>query len=292
MEVIENGKYVIKKACIEKELYKHEGFDYFGATAGVQLYFSLATLKKREPALKYLYLCNNHLSSDLLQTWMSVDFKSPEECSQRHLMISNVKAVHPTINNINVLHFLLNIDVYFPPDEIKNLLLDSLGEDHLREFAPMHPVVKQLGKLHTFLSKSMFHCITNTLGLGFEIFIDEGTSIFAQCTYLHWFLYFMFPVALFPVKGGHCALLIMKFMYGMQLSESLLQSLTEIFKDNQLPRSLPQHGFAQTAYPVYIADVKIPIYSYFLDKHLKALTTFSYSIKYQKMCFNQNGSPN
>ena len=27
MEVVENGKHVIKKACIEKELYKHEDFD-------------------------------------------------------------------------------------------------------------------------------------------------------------------------------------------------------------------------------------------------------------------------
>ena len=49
MEVIENGKYVIKKVCIEKELYKQEVFDYVGATAGAQLYFSLVTLKKKSP---------------------------------------------------------------------------------------------------------------------------------------------------------------------------------------------------------------------------------------------------
>ena len=46
MEVIENGKYVIKKACIEKEIYQHKGFDYVGATAGAQLYFLSARLKK------------------------------------------------------------------------------------------------------------------------------------------------------------------------------------------------------------------------------------------------------
>ena len=82
MEVVENGKHVIKKACIDKELYKHEDFDYVGATAGAQLYFSSVTLKKREPALKYTHLCNDHLSPGPLQTWMPVEFKLPEECHQ------------------------------------------------------------------------------------------------------------------------------------------------------------------------------------------------------------------
>ena len=49
MNDMENGKYVPKKVCIEKELYKHKGFDYVAATAGAQLYFSSATLKKESP---------------------------------------------------------------------------------------------------------------------------------------------------------------------------------------------------------------------------------------------------
>ena len=49
MEVVENGKHVIKKACIEKKLYKHKDLDYVGSTAGAQLYFSSTTLKKESP---------------------------------------------------------------------------------------------------------------------------------------------------------------------------------------------------------------------------------------------------
>ena len=64
MEVIENGKNVIKKACIEKELYKHKDFDYVGATAGAQLYFSLATLKKKIPHLNiFIFATITHLQA-------------------------------------------------------------------------------------------------------------------------------------------------------------------------------------------------------------------------------------
>ena len=94
-------------------------------------------------------------------------------------MISNVKAVHPTINNINALHFLLNINVYFPPGEIKNLLPDSLEDDHSREFAPMHLVVKQLGKLQMFSRKINVSLHHQDVGLRIQKFIDEATSIFA-----------------------------------------------------------------------------------------------------------------
>ena len=150
---------------------------------------------------------------------MPVDFKYFEDCKQQQLMISNVEAVHPKIKDINALHFFLNIDVLFPPAQITNLLSESLEEHQSHEFSPMHLIVKQLNKLRTFSSKAVFHFITKMLGLNFDKIIDKTTPIFAQWTYLHWFLQFMSLVALFPVKGGHCTLSIMKFMSGMQLDE-------------------------------------------------------------------------
>ena len=131
-----------------------------GVTAGAQIYFSSETLRKRVPALNYVQVCNELISPGLLQTWMPVDFKSPKECKQQHLTISNVKAVHPTTDNINALHFLLNIDVYFPLGQITVLLPESSKEHQSQKFAPMHLVVRQLSKLRTFPSKDMFHFIT------------------------------------------------------------------------------------------------------------------------------------
>ena len=83
----------------------------------------------------------------------------------------------------------------------------------------MHLVVKQLSKLRTFSNERAFYFITKTLGLNFDKIIDKTTLIFAQWTYLHWFLQFMSPVALFSVERGHCTLSIMKFMSGMQLDK-------------------------------------------------------------------------
>ena len=112
-----------------------------GATAGAQLYFTLARLKKREQALNYLRVCNKLISPGLLQTWMPVDFKSFEDCKQHHLTIFNVEPVHPKIDTINALHFLLNIDVYFPPAQITTLLPKSSDNHQSQKFAPMHLVV-------------------------------------------------------------------------------------------------------------------------------------------------------
>ena len=129
MDAIEKGKNVIKKACIAKELYENMQFDHVGATAGAQLYFTLAILEKQEQALNYLRVCNDLITPGLLQTWMPVNFKSFKYCKQRHLTISNVEALHPKIDDINALHFLLNIDVYFPPCQITTLLPESPEED-------------------------------------------------------------------------------------------------------------------------------------------------------------------
>ena len=46
MDAIEKVKNVIKKACISKEVYENAEFNHVGATAGAQLYFLSARLKK------------------------------------------------------------------------------------------------------------------------------------------------------------------------------------------------------------------------------------------------------
>ena len=84
----------------------------------------------------------------------------------------------------------------------------------------------------------------------------------------------------------------MKFMSGMQLDKPSPQPLREILKDTQLTRSLPDHGFAQTAYPVYIFYFKVDILTQFYAEHSKPLTNFSYLIKNGKKSKSpQVGSP-
>ena len=49
-----------------------------------------------------------------------------------------------------------------------------------------------------------------------------------------------------------------------------------------MPKSLPEHGFAQTCYSVHIADIKMPTSDTFLKVHVNALKKFSKIIKWQQ----------
>ena len=119
---------------------------------------------------------------------MTVKFKAPDESLQRNLMIFNVESVHLTINTINTLYFLLNINVFFLLGQITALIPKSSKKYQSQEFALLHLVVKQLGKLRTFSSKDMFYFITKTLSLILDVFIVPSMPIFVQWTYFHWFL--------------------------------------------------------------------------------------------------------
>ena len=46
-----------------------------------------------------------------------------------------------------------------------------------------------------------------------------------------------------------------------------------------MPKSLPEHGFAQTCYSVNIADIKMPTSDMFSKVHVNALKKFSKIIK-------------
>ena len=96
-----------------------------------------------------------------------------------------------------------------------------------REFASLHLVVKQLSKLQTFSSKNVYKFIAVTLGLDFSEIINKTTPIFVQWTYLHLFLQFLSPVALFPVEGGHRTMAVMKYMSGLSIDSSSQQYCKE-----------------------------------------------------------------
>ena len=55
--------------------------------------------------------------------------------------------------------------------------------------------------------------------------------------------------------------------------------MREILKDTQLTKTLPDHGFSQTAYLVHISDVKVDIFTQFYAEHSKQLSAFSHLIK-------------
>ena len=145
----------------------------------------------------------------VLQTWISVDFYLPTVCKplhtvyrQHNLLVSNLEVKQPTIGEINSLHFLLNSNTSFPKVEIETIVPGKQNATLKREFAPLHLIVYQLSKLQTFSSKKVYKFITITLRLDFSENINETTPVFVQWTYLHWFLQFLSPVALFPVGGA------------------------------------------------------------------------------------------
>ena len=131
---------------------------------------------------------------------MSVDFHLPTVCKQHNLLVSNLEVKQPTIKEINSLYFLLNINKFFPTIKIETLVSENQTETLRHDFAPLHLVVKQLSKLQKFSSKNVYKFITVTLGLDFSERINETTPIFIQWMYLHWFLQFLSPVALFTVE--------------------------------------------------------------------------------------------
>ena len=70
----------------------------------------------------------------------------------------------------------------------------------------------------------------------------------------------------------------MKFMSGLQLDSLSPQSLPMCNNQQIIPKSLPQQGFAQTCYPIYIAGIKMPIAAFSKDE-VSALSNFSKIIK-------------
>ena len=131
---------------------------------------------------------------------------------QHSLLVLSLRVKQTTIKEINNLHFLLNIDTFFPTIHVKSLVPGSQSNTSSREFAPLYLVLKLLSKLQTFSSETIYEFITVKLGLYFDGRINKISPIFVQWAYLHWFLKFPYPVALFPVKGGHCIMAIMKFI--------------------------------------------------------------------------------
>ena len=125
----------------------------------------------------------------------------------------------------------------------------------------------------------MYKFITNTLGLGFDDRINKTSPIFVQWTYLHWFLQFLSPVALFLVESGHHTMAIMKYMSGLNIDSFSPHSLPTCVDQQEMPISLPEHGFAQTCYSVHISDIKIPSSDLFSKEHVNELYKFSKMIK-------------
>ena len=138
---------VSKPICIKDKLYNKALYDFVGITAGAQLYFAPGSIKRKErPTVDKSLLGEDYLPG-LLKTWMSVNFHLPTVCKQHNLLVSNLEVKQPTIKEINSLHFLLNINKFFPTVKIETLVSGSQTETSKRYFDTLYLVVKQLSKL-------------------------------------------------------------------------------------------------------------------------------------------------
>ena len=112
---------------------------------------------------------------------MSVNFylltvckQLPNVYRQHNRLISNLEVKQPTIKEINSLHFLLNIDRFFPNVEIETILPGRQNSILIREFAPLHLVAKKLSKLQNFYPRI---CTSSSPSRLDWIFLERSTKL-------------------------------------------------------------------------------------------------------------------
>ena len=135
-QVIDNNKTFKKPICIKEELYNNASFDFVGITAGLQLYFASRSFKKLEKPYKDKSILEDDCLPVFLQSWMFVNFQldSNVDLKQYNLLVLDLRVKQTTIEAINSLHFLLNINTFFPAIRVKSLVSGSQSDALSREF--------------------------------------------------------------------------------------------------------------------------------------------------------------
>ena len=152
---------------------------------------------------------------DLLQTWMELNYREngedPDVFAQLQLYITNQKIRDVTVDDINHLHFVLNIQHFYPETTA------TLGRSEIPVVFFRH-IFDKLRQMPLHNALLLFNFITGDYGLGIPLFQlnETGTPppIHQQWTMLSYFLQFCSPICLSPMEGGHRTMQLIKYFTG------------------------------------------------------------------------------
>ena len=181
-----------------------------------------------------------------LQTWMLVEYHIDNKIIPKTkvvLVSEHLRDV--TVEDINQLHYLLNIPHFF-----KETTVDTLDEPQSVVFFKY--IFEKLKDMPLHDWRLMRHFVHHDLGI--PLFENKGElTIHEQWTQLSYFLQMCSPVCLSPIEGGHRTLQIIKFFTGADFTNKSPQPFRPLHRRGNHTNILPaarinQHGLAMTNY--------------------------------------------
>ena len=211
-----------------KSLLQDEKYNYIGNSGTNPMHYFAASVERK----KHYPRTNKELlerKDECLQTWMLINFhkaEMPDPALQaKQLVIVNQGVRDVTVEDINRLHYVLNIPHYYKPASI-----NKEGQDVPVVF--FQAIFDKLKDMPLHNAELLFNFITGPKDLGIPLFerSDSGTPppIYEQWTKLSYFLQMCSPICLSPIEGGHRTLQLIKFFTGAEFTDNSPQPFTPI----------------------------------------------------------------
>ena len=186
--------------------------DIIGTTGGTTVYFASGSLSVTSAIATTHF---EEYKERLIQTWMPVNAKvNHEDVSNKDLIQQDLFVNHVSARDVNILHYILNIKEFH--EETKMKVTISNDKEHKRHYATLSSVIAKLKDLKAYSKANILNFINNEKHLDLPLpqeFLKTDSGIQDLWLFLSWFLQFIFSVALFPVEGGHKAMVMMKFFW-------------------------------------------------------------------------------
>ena len=182
-----------------------------------------------------------------LQTWVPNRLRPEEDSAEEptstfKLFLPDLKLEKLDQQDLDVLHYILNLDKVLPPCSFTN------GSQQ-EPLIPFQWAFEALNQIPLWNAHDMRDHITNVFGIPlFDRFPeDESIAIHQQWTLLSYFLQMCCPICVSPVEGGHRTWEFIKFYTGAQFDDFTPQEITPGFP--MCPNtSLKPFGLSQAAY--------------------------------------------
>ena len=211
-----------------KSLLHDEKYNFIGNSGTNPMHYFAASVERKKPYPR----TNKELlerKDECLQTWMLINFHKDEmpnpALQAKQLVIVNQGVRDVTVEDINRLHYILNIPHYYKPASIT-----KEGQNVPVVF--FQAIFDKLKDMPLHNAELMFNFITGPDDLGIPLFerSDSGTPppIYEQWTKLSFFLQMCSPICLSPIEGGHRTLQLIKFFTGAEFTDSSPQTFTPI----------------------------------------------------------------
>ena len=135
---VNEGKTLIKKTCLQDELFDPKSEDIIETTGSTTVYFASGSLSVTSA------IATTHLKEykeRLLQTWMPVNAKvKHEDVSNKYLIQRDLFVNYVSTRDVNILHYILNIKEF--REETKMKVTISNDKEHKRHYATLSSVIK------------------------------------------------------------------------------------------------------------------------------------------------------